>query len=479
MKRDDQHGGQGNGGQVSNPPPLAAVILAAGKGTRLKSALPKVLHNVAGRPMLEWVLTAARAAGCEQIFVVVGHGADRVREEVEADDVTWVLQEEQLGTGHALQQVESCLQTPATLMVLSGDVPLVTPQTLERLATEARSGWGSMVVTEMEEPGSLGRVVATPDGTLERIVEVADATEEELENTQINAGIYALPAPEIFDFLSRLEPDNAKHELYLTDALTAAVVQGRELALVTLAEAEEAFGVNDRLDLARVHGALLRRKAEELMRQGVTILDPSRVVVEAGVEIGRDSVLHPGVYLTGETRLGEGCTIHQGAWLKDARLGDRVVVEPYSVMEAVKVDDDCRIGPFARLRPGSVMKRGAKIGNFVEVKNSELGVGVKANHLAYVGDATVGEGANLGAGMITCNYDGVAKHRTEIGEGAFIGSDTMLIAPVSVGDEAMTGAGSVISKDVPPGALALERSEQKTVPGYVERRLKQRKARKK
>jgi bifunctional UDP-N-acetylglucosamine pyrophosphorylase/glucosamine-1-phosphate N-acetyltransferase len=410
---------------------------------------------------------------------VVGHGAEHVRDRIDGEDVTWVVQREQLGTGHALQQVASQLKRPAMLLVLSGDVPLVTPSTLDRLASAARSRWGSMVVAEMEDPGSLGRVVPSVSGTLERIVEVADATDDELANRRVNAGIYALPAPEIFEFLAQLKPDNAKQELYLTDALTAAAAQGRDLALVSLAEAEEAFGVNDRLDLARVHAVLLRRKAEELMRAGVTILDPARVVIEAEVEVGEDSVLHPGTSLLGRTRLGEGCTVHQGSWLKDARLGARVVVEPYSVLEGVEVGNACRIGPFARMRPGSVMREGAKVGNFVEVKNSELGEGVKANHLAYLGDATVGEGANLGAGTITCNYDGVSKHRTQIGKGAFIGSDTMLVAPVSVGDGAMTAAGSVISKDVPPGALAVERAEQKTVPGFAERKLKRKKARKK
>ncbi len=316
----------------------------------------------------------------------------------------------------------------------------------------------------MEEPGSLGRVVATPSGTLEHIVEVADATPEELENLWINAGIYALPAPEIFDFLRQLKPNNAKQELYLTDALTAAADQC--LALVSLAEAAEAFGVNDRLDLARVHGVLLRRKADALMREGVTILDPDHVVIEAGVEVGRDSVIHPGVSLTGGTRLGEGCTVHQGAWLRDAWLGDRVTVEPYSVLEEVEVGDACQIGPFARMRPGAVMRERAKIGNFVEIKNSELGVGVKANHLAYVGDATVGENANLGAGRSPATTTGWRSIATEIGKDVFVGSDTMFVAPVRVGDGAMTAAGSVISKDVPPGALAIERSEQKTVPGY-------------
>jgi bifunctional UDP-N-acetylglucosamine pyrophosphorylase/glucosamine-1-phosphate N-acetyltransferase len=429
--------------------------------------------------MLEWVLGAARAAGCEHIYVVVGHGADQVQDEIDADDVTWVLQEEQLGTGHALLQVASHLKVPTTLLVLSGDVPLVTPETLERLAVAARVGWGSMVVAEMEDPGSLGRVVAASDGTLESIVEVADASDEELENPMINAGVYALPAPGIFDFLTQLKPDNAKQELYLTDALSAAADGGEDLVLVSLLEAEEACGVNDRLDLVRVHGALLRRKAEELMREGVTILDPNRVVIEADVVVGRDSVIHPGVSLTGRSRLGESCTVHQGAWLRDARLGDRVIVQPYSVLEGVEVGDACQIGPFARMRPGAVMKERAKIGNFVEVKNSELGEGVKANHLAYVGDATVGENSNLGAGTITCNYDGLAKHRTEIGKDVFVGSDTMFVAPVRLGDGAMTAAGSVITKDVPSGALAIERSEQKNIAGYGQRKLERRKARKK
>ena len=464
---------------MTNPLPLSAVILAAGKGTRLRSTLPKVLHSVAGKPMLEWVLQAARVAGCEHIYVVVGHGAEQVQDEISADDVTWVLQLEQLGTGHALLQVKDHLKSATTLLVLSGDVPLVTPETLDRLAVAARSNWGSMVIAEMEEPGSLGRVVASQNGNLERIVEVADATAEELENPWINAGIYALPAPGIFEFLCDLKPDNAKQELYLTDALTAAADDGKSLAMVALEEAEEAFGVNDRLDLARVHGVLLRRKAESLMKEGVSILDPSHVVIEADVEVGRDSVLHPGVSLTGRTRLGEGCIVHQGAWLRDARLGDGVLVQPYSVLEEVEVGDACQIGPFARMRPGAVMKERAKIGNFVEVKNSELGAGVKANHLAYVGDATVGENSNLGAGTITCNYDCLGKHPTEIGKDVFVGSDTMFVAPVRVGDGAMTAAGSVITKDVPAGALAIERSEQKNIEGYGQRKLERRRARKK
>jgi bifunctional UDP-N-acetylglucosamine pyrophosphorylase/glucosamine-1-phosphate N-acetyltransferase len=436
----------------------------------MRSAVPKVLHPVAGRPLLGWVLRAARAAGCEQIFVVIGHGAERVRQVVAADDVSWVLQKEQKGTGHAVAQVQRQVSDAGTMLVLSGDVPLVSAATLQRLAEAAGSAWGAMAVAELAEPGALGRVMVRDDGTLDRITEFADASPEQRALRRVNAGLYALPRPEIFDFVNALTPDNAKQEFYLTDALNAAAEAGRAVQVVELEDASEALGVNDRADLARVHRLLLLRKANELMLQGVTILDPEGTTIEAGVSVGRDAVIHPGSSLLGGTIVGESCTVAQGAWLRDAVLGEGVVVEPYSVLDGVEIAAGCRIGPFARLRPGAVLQEGAKVGNFVEVKNSQLGRGVKANHLAYVGDATIGDGANLGAGVVTCNYDGVAKHRTEIGSEAFVGSSTMLVAPVRVGDRAMTAAGSVISKDVPPDALAVERSSQKTLPGWGKRR---------
>ncbi|HEX7184620.1 MAG TPA: bifunctional UDP-N-acetylglucosamine diphosphorylase/glucosamine-1-phosphate N-acetyltransferase GlmU [Thermoanaerobaculia bacterium] len=447
--------------------PRVAVILAAGKGTRMHSDLPKVLHKAAGRPLLTCVIEAARRAGCERILAVIGHGAEQVRDEVAEDGVEWVLQAEQRGTGHALIQVEEHVREAATLLVLSGDVPLVTPATLEQLATEAIAGWGAMAVAELDDPGSLGRVLAGKYGVLRQIVEAADASPEQLEVHRVNAGIYALPAPEIFDYLRRIRTDNAQGELYLTDAVTAAANDGRLVQLVPLPDPSEAFGVNTRAELARVHRRLLDRHIAALMDAGVTVLEPARTVVEPSVRVGIDTVIHPGVSLLGDTEVGPGCTIHQGAWLRDTRVGAGVTIQPYSVLEGAEVGDACRVGPFARLRPASRLLEGARVGNFVEVKNSTLGEGSKANHLSYVGDTTVGEGANIGAGAVTCNFDGERKHPTEIGRGAFIGSDTMLVAPVRVGDGAHTAAGSVITKNVPDGALAVGRARQKNLDGWA------------
>ncbi|HVR99022.1 MAG TPA: bifunctional UDP-N-acetylglucosamine diphosphorylase/glucosamine-1-phosphate N-acetyltransferase GlmU [Thermoanaerobaculia bacterium] len=446
--------------------PRVAVLLAAGKGTRMRSALPKVLHRAAGRPLLHWVVEAARGAGCERILVVVGHGAEQVREEVAGDDLGWVLQAEQRGTGHALAQAEAEVGGDALVLVLSGDVPLLTPATLEQLAAAAEAGWGAMAVADLDRPGSLGRVIGE-GGRLQRIVEAADATPEQLALRTVNAGIYALPAPDVFDDLRRITTDNAQGELYLTDAVTLAAAEGRPVALVTLPDPDEALGVNNRIELAQVHRRLIDRHLEALMVSGVTVLEPARTLVEPGVRVGPDTVIHPGVSLLGNTEVGSGCTLHQGAWLRDTWVGDGVGIEPYSVLDGAEVGDSCRVGPFARLRPASRLLKRARVGNFVEVKASRLGEGSKVNHLAYVGDATVGEGANVGAGVVTCNYDGTRKHPTEIGNGAFIGSDTMLVAPVKVGNGASTAAGSVITKDVPDGALAVGRVRQKNLAGWA------------
>ena len=453
-----------------------AVVLAAGKGTRMVSASPKVLHRAAGRPLLGWVLDAARAAGCTRILVVVGHGAEEVRSTFTGEgnaDLTWVLQAEQRGTGHALAQAAPDLAgSSATVLVLSGDVPLVTPKTLEGLASLAEGSWGAMAVAEPADPGALGRVIANSEGNLRQIVEARDATPEERAIRLINAGLYALPAPAIFGYLDRLTPQNAQGELYLTDALGAAAADGHAVRLLPLADPEESLGVNNRVELAQVHRRLLDRHLEALMVSGVTVLEPARTVVEPGVTVGVDTVLHPEVSLRGRTRVGSGCTLHAGAWLQDTVLGDDVEILPYSVLDGAVVEAGCRVGPFARLRPASHLLPGARVGNFVEVKNSELGPGAKAGHLAYLGDAVVGAGANIGAGVVTCNFDGHEKHRTEIGKGAFIGSDTMLVAPVRVGEGATTAAGSVITKEVPPGALAVARVRQKNLPGRLGSRRK-------
>jgi bifunctional UDP-N-acetylglucosamine pyrophosphorylase/glucosamine-1-phosphate N-acetyltransferase len=327
-----------------------------------------------------------------------------------------------------------------------------------------------MATAELDDPGSLGRVITSAPGTwpntgFDRIVEARDATPEERAVRRINAGLYALPAPEIFGFLSRLTAHNAQGELYLTDAVTDASRAGRSIRLAPLADPNEALGVNTRAELARIHRLLIDRHLNALMAAGVTILEPERTTIEPRVLVGQDTVVHPGAMLLGRTEVGAGCVLHQGAWIRDSRIGEGVTIEPYSVLDGADVGDGCRVGPFARLRPASRLLRKARVGNFVEVKSSVLGEGTKVGHLAYVGDATVGDGANLGAGVVTCNYDGVRKNRTEIGRGAFIGSDTMLVAPVRVGDGAMTAAGSVVTRNVPDGALAVGRARQKNLAG--------------
>jgi bifunctional UDP-N-acetylglucosamine pyrophosphorylase/glucosamine-1-phosphate N-acetyltransferase len=457
---------------TAHEPDRLAVVLAAGQGKRMRSALPKVLHEVAGRPMLARVLATARLSGCDRLLVVVGHRAESVRAAFPEADLTWVEQREQRGTGHALLQAVAHVPQAALLLVLSGDVPLVRAATLDRLAKAAAAGWGAMAAATLREPGTLGRVLTHLDGTLERIVEVADANASELAICRVNAGLYALPAPEIFDFLGALEPDNAQGELYLTDALGNAAAAGRRIEVIELEDPDEALGVNDRADLARVHRLLLERKARELQRGGVTLFAPERTAIEPEAEIAPDSVVHAEVALAGNCRVGTGSTLHQGVWMRNTTVGQDSVIEPYSVLDGAIVGNGCRVGPFARLRPGTVLGDGARIGNFVEIKNSRLGRKAKANHLAYVGDAQVGEGANIGAGVVTCNYDGDRKHPTTIGDGAFIGSDTMLVAPVSIGAHATTGAGSVITHDVPDGALAVERAPQRTLPGWAERRTR-------
>ncbi len=471
----------------TSPPPAPgrrriAVVLAAGKGTRMKSARPKVLHEAGGRPLLGWVLAAARAAGCERILIVHGHGGEAVRAAFAGEsDLVWVEQHEQRGTGHALAQAAeavAALGGDPLVLVLSGDVPLVRAETLEQLADAAEAGWGALAVAELAEPGGLGRVIADGAGRLERIVEARDATPEQLAIGRVNAGLYALPAPEIFVRLGRLTPDNAQGELYLTDAVAAAARDGRPVALLPLADPDEALGVNDRLELARVHRLLRDRQVRRLAQAGVTCLDPASTWIEPEVEVEPDGLLEAGVHLLGSTRLAAGVTVRTGAWLRNCRVGAGAVIEPYSVLDGAEVGAGCRVGPFARLRPGAVLGEGARVGNFVEIKNATLGSGAKAGHLAYLGDATVGAEANIGAGVVTCNFDGVDKHRTTIGERAFVGSDTMLVAPVTVGARATTGAGSVITRDVPDGALAVERSPQRNVDNWDERTAARRAAEK-
>ena len=446
----------------------AAVILAAGRGERLRSERPKVLHRVGGRPLVSWVVQAAREAGCAPICVVAGSGADEVRAALEAEDpaaaagdVVWVEQPEQRGDGHALSMARDSLRSEGIALVLSGDSALVRPTTLRALLDAAGDGWGALAVADLPAPGSLGRVVRE-GGRLLRIVEAADASEEELALRTVDGGHYAVPVPAIFDWLETADAGNAQGEVRLADAVSAAARE-HPVAAVPVEDVSEALGVDSRADLAAVQRVFYRRGVDALLDAGVTVLDPESVWVDAGVAVGVDSVLHPNVTLLGASSLGRGCTVHSGAWIRDSALADGVEVLPYSVLDGARVASGCSIGPFARLRPEAVLEDGARVGNFVEVKKATLGPGVKASHLAYLGDASVGAGANIGAGVITCNYDGKRKNRTVIGEGAFVGSDCILVAPVEVGAGAYTGAGSVITKDVPEEALAVGRARQKNI----------------
>ncbi len=422
---------------------VAAVILAAGHSKRLRSEQPKVLHRVSGRPLVSWVVQAARDVGCAPIIVVTGSGADEVRSVLEsenqgADDIVWVEQPEPRGTGHALSMVREALRSEGLALVLSGDAPLVRPGTLRVLLEAAGAGWGSLAVA------------------------ADDALAPGTDDAGHNADHYALPVPEIFDWLEKADAANAGGEFRLTDAVSAAASE-QPVAAVRVEDASEVLRVNSRADLAAVHRVFYRRSVDALLAAGVTVLDPESAWIDAGVTVGADSILHPNVTLLGASSVGSGCTVHAGAWIRDCVLADGVEVLPYSVLDGARVAADCTIGPFARLRPEAVLEDGAKVGNFVEVKKATLGPGVKASHLAYLGDASVGAGANIGAGVITCNYDGKKKSRTVIGEGAFVGSDCILVAPVEVGAGAYTGAGSVITKDVPDESLAVGRARQKNI----------------
>jgi bifunctional UDP-N-acetylglucosamine pyrophosphorylase/glucosamine-1-phosphate N-acetyltransferase len=455
---------------------VAAVILAAGKGTRMRSKGPKVLHPVCGRPMIRHVTACALEAGADPVLAVVGHGAGQVVEALEAAfpdaPVTPVVQARQLGTGHAVLACAPHLKDHAgPVVILSGDVPLVSPALVRGLLVAHRKGGGGLTVltVELDDPTGYGRVLRDSAGRPLRIVEQKDATPRERAVREINTGIYVADAPLLWSTLPRLSRENVQGEYYLTDVVALALKDGAPVHLFCWDDPEEVLGVNSRADLARVSAVLRRRIADDLMDGGVTLVDPERTYIDAGVEIGPDTVVHPGVCLEGATTIGGACTLHPNSRIVDSHVGDGVTVKDGCLITEARVEGDNTVGPNAHLRPGARLMRGAKVGNFVEVKAAVIGEGSKVNHLSYVGDATVGKNVNIGAGTITCNYDGFAKHRTVIGDGAFIGSDTQLVAPVTVGEGAVVGAGSTITGDVPAGALAVSRVPQENREGWVER----------
>ena len=449
------------------------VVLAAGQGTRMKSNLPKVLHPIAGRPMIERVLDTANTVFPTTITLIVGHKADTVRDRLgNRQNLAVAIQEPQLGTAHALQQAEPLLAgRSGSLILLSGDVPLLSPNTLKRLLeTHRGSGAAATVVTAMvDRPYGYGRIVRTR-GRLTRIVEERDASPTQRQIKEINSGIYAFDLPPLFDALRSIASQNAQGEFYLTDLI--AIYRRRKLAVETLLieNAQEIRGINSRSELAEVSRLVRQKKNEELMAAGVTFIDPATTYVDPEAEIAADTVLHPGVVIAGRTRIGAACEIQAYVRISDSEIGDRVTINSFCLISGAQVADGAALGPFAHLRPGTTVGEKAKIGNFVELKNTNLGPRSKANHLSYLGDATVGADVNVGAGTITCNYDGVNKHRTVIEDGAFIGSDSQLVAPVTVGKGAYIGAGSSIVADVPAGALGIARGRQNNVEGWAERR---------
>jgi bifunctional UDP-N-acetylglucosamine pyrophosphorylase / glucosamine-1-phosphate N-acetyltransferase len=455
------------------PPDTHVVVLAAGQGTRMKSVLPKVLHPIAGRAMIERVVETASSVSPQTITLIVGHKADVVRDKLgKIPNIQFALQEPQLGTAHALQQAEPLLTgRVGAVVLLSGDVPLLSPNTLKRLLdTHRGSGAAATVVTAtVDRPYGYGRIVRTR-GKISRIVEERDASPTQRQIKEINSGIYAFDLAPLFDALRSIASQNAQGEFYLTDLI--AIYRRRKLPVETLLveNAQEIRGINSRSELAEVSRLVRQKKNEELMAAGVTFIDPATTYVDPEAEIAADTVLHPGVVIEGRTRIGSGCEIQAYVRISDSVIGDRVTINSFCLVSGAQVAAGAALGPFAHLRPGTTVGEKAKIGNFVELKNTSFGPGSKANHLSYLGDATIGADVNVGAGTITCNYDGVNKHRTVIEDQAFIGSDSQLVAPVTVGKGAYVGAGSSIVTDVPAGALGIARGRQTNVEGWVERK---------
>jgi bifunctional UDP-N-acetylglucosamine pyrophosphorylase / glucosamine-1-phosphate N-acetyltransferase len=452
---------------------IHVVILAAGKGTRMKSARPKVLHCAAGRPLIEHVLACAASLHPRTTTVVIGHQGEMLTAALAGHrGLTFVAQEPQLGTAHALMQTEGALAGQSgVLVLLSGDVPLLSPRTLQTLVDRhEKAGAAATVVTAIvDNPHGYGRIVRTGE-QIARIVEQKDASPAEREIHEINSGIYAFALDGLFDAVRGIAAENAQHEYYLPDLVAIYREKGAIVETVVVPNADEIRGINSRSELAAVSRIMRETKNAELMASGVTIEDPATTYVDAEVTVGADTILHPGVSLEGKTTIGAGCEIHSGSRLCDAQIGDRVLILNHCVITNATVADEAQIGPFAHLRQQADVRAKAKVGNFVELKKTVLGAGSKANHLAYLGDATIGADVNIGAGTITCNYDGVKKNQTVIEDGAFVGSDSQLIAPVTIGKGAYVGSGSTIRENVPDGALAVTAGKQRNLEGWVQKK---------
>jgi bifunctional UDP-N-acetylglucosamine pyrophosphorylase/glucosamine-1-phosphate N-acetyltransferase len=445
---------------------LHVVILAAGQGSRMKSALPKVLHRIAGKPMLHHVMDTARKLGAAGIHGVIGHGADEVKAITPTPDVIWALQQQQLGTGHAVAQALPDLPDDARVLILYGDVPLTRPETLEALVAQVSEDSLGLLTVTLDNPDGYGRILRDDAGNVIAIVEQKDATDAQKRITEVNTGILAVSARHLKDWLPRLSNSNAQGEYYLTDIIAMAADNGVSIAVAQPANEYEVQGVNNRLQLAELERWYQRQEANRLMTGGATLADPSRVDVRGNLSVGQDVLIDINAVFEGDVSLANGVSIGPNCVIRDATIGPGTRIEAHSVIEGAVIGAGAQIGPFARLRPGTKLADSTKVGNFVETKKAEVGEGSKINHLSYVGDALLGRNVNVGAGTITCNYDGVNKYKTVVGDGVFVGSNTSLVAPVTLADNVTIGAGSTITRNVEAGELAVARGRQRNIDNW-------------
>ncbi|WP_256935874.1 bifunctional UDP-N-acetylglucosamine diphosphorylase/glucosamine-1-phosphate N-acetyltransferase GlmU [Vibrio diabolicus] len=444
---------------------FSAVILAAGKGTRMHSNMPKVLHTLAGKPMAKHVIDTCTGLGAQNIHLVFGHGGDQMQTTLAEEPVNWVLQADQLGTGHAVDQASPRFEDDEKILVLYGDVPLISAETIENLLDAQPTGGIALLTVMLDNPTGYGRIIRK-NGPVVAIVEQKDATEEQKQIKEINTGVMVATGGDLKRWLSGLNNNNAQGEYYLTDVIAAAHDEGRAVEAVHPVNAIEVEGVNDRAQLARLERAFQSMQAQKLLEQGVMLRDPARFDLRGELQCGMDCEIDVNVIIEGKVSLGDNVVIGAGCVLKDCEIDDNTIVRPYSVIEGATVGEECTVGPFTRLRPGAEMRNDSHVGNFVEVKNVRIGEGSKANHLTYLGDAEIGQRTNIGAGTITCNYDGANKFKTIIGNDVFVGSDSQLVAPVTIADGATIGAGTTLTKDVEEGELVITRVKERKINGW-------------
>ncbi|MBT1063993.1 bifunctional UDP-N-acetylglucosamine diphosphorylase/glucosamine-1-phosphate N-acetyltransferase GlmU [Bowmanella sp. Y26] len=444
---------------------FSVVILAAGKGTRMKSSLPKVLHPIAGKPMVQHIIDTVNGLGAQNIHLVYGHGGEQLQQALAHNQLTWCLQAEQLGTGHAVQQAVPALQDQEDVLILVGDAPLIKTQTLRQLLDVKQDCDLALLTVELDDPTGMGRIIRNGDQVV-AIVEHKDASDEQRQIREINTGMMIMKGADLKRWLANLNNDNAQGEFYLTDVIAMAAAEGKQIRAAHPQTATEVEGINNRKQLAAIERAYQAEQAERLMMDGVSLLDPARFDLRGELSCGQDVSIDVNVIVQGKVQIGNNVQIGANCILIDCEIGDNSVIEANSIVEQAKVGVNCQVGPYARLRPGAVLHEKAKVGNFVEMKKSTLGKGSKANHLTYLGDSEVGEGVNIGAGTITCNYDGVNKFKTVIKDGAFIGSNSALVAPAVIGVNATVGAGSIITQEVPDEQLAVARAKQRNISGW-------------